>query len=92
MNPNRPAVTPAERLSRARIVLMSLGLPAAVGYARRCLDKSDQLELVAIVKVRYGVARAAEAMRVMQFSIEAALLTLCGHAAVERYAYAAVTA
>lgn len=89
MNPAKPATTPAEKLTRAKLTLMSLGLPYAVGYARRHLSKVDQLELAHIIREKHGVGAAAQAMRVMLFSIESALLELVGMAALDRFQYRA---
>lgn len=86
MNPSKQAVSAAERLQRAILTLHSIGVAAAVGYARKHLARTQQLYLIDVIKVRGGVEMAAQSMRVLGWTFESALLHLCGPRAVERLA------
>ena len=84
MNPNKPALSRPDQLTRAAMIARTLGVGAFVGYLRR-MHRPDQLQAVLAFRDTHGTQEAAKAMQAAQWSLEAALLTLCGPAALERH-------
>lgn len=86
MNPARHATTPAERIARARMIARTLPVPAVAGYLRRHeLPRVEHLQIALALRDSRGISAAATLMRSLGWTIEAALLTLIGACALERY-------
>lgn len=86
MNPATKAVTRLEQIDRARMIARTLPARSVAGYCRRVeLPRVDQLTAAAQIKQHCGAAKAAEVMRALGWSIEAALLTILGPTALERH-------
>ena len=86
MNPAKPAISRLDQIDRARMIARTLPARSVAGYCRRVeLPRVDQLTAVGQIKRHCGAAKAAEVMRALGWSIEAALLTILGPTALERH-------
>ena len=85
MNPNKPAITSADQVARAVMIARTLGMACASGYMRRTLARVDQLTALQAIKREHGTYYAGQIMCALGWTIEAALLTLCGAQSLERH-------
>ena len=86
MNPAKPATTRLEQMQRAVMIARTLPPHSVAGYLRRIeMNRPDQLSVAVDIKAACGVATAAAVMRALGWSIEGALLTLCGTNSLERH-------